>query len=103
MIKFECIYRKGLAGYLETHNTIWDSETKCQFMPCRSKAHLRLVELVKDNKKPVAIFKSEQHTKEAEILDMATDSITVREVRRHRKISFFGKLFHLLSRIGVKA
>jgi hypothetical protein len=88
MIKYECIFRGGKAGYLETADPVDSAEKKYRFMPYRSKAHLRLAELVHDNKRPVAILKSEQHSVEVEIVSMSPDLITVR-----KKDSFFRKLF----------
>jgi hypothetical protein len=93
MIKYECIFRGGKAGYLETADPVDRAEKKCRFMPYRSKAHLRLAELVHDNKRPVAILKSEQHSVEVEIVSMSPDLITVKKKETANKNSFFRKLF----------
>lgn len=97
MIRYECIFKKGNAGYLEVNNFVDSEEQKYRFMPYRSKAHLRLAELVKDNKKPVVILKSQQQTVEAEILNMSIDSITVRMRKNKKKDSFLDKIFSLFN------
>lgn len=93
MIRYECIFKDGKAGNLEAADPVDSGEKKYRFMPYRSKAHLRLVELVHDNKKPVATLKSEQHSVEVEIVSMSPDSITVRKKKIVNKNSFFKKIF----------
>ena len=93
MIRYECIFREGKAGYLEATDPVDSGEKKYRFMPYRSKAHLRLAELVQGNKRPVAVLKSEQYSVEVEIVSMSPDSITVRKREMVGKNSFFKKLF----------
>lgn len=93
MIKYECIFKDGKAGYLEATDPVDCGEKKYRFMPYRSKAHLRLAELVHSNKRPVAILKSEQHSVKVEIVSMSQDSITVRKKEMVNKNTFFRKLF----------
>jgi len=93
MIKYECIFKDGKAGYLEASGPVDSGEKKCRFMPYRSKAHLRLAKLVHSNKRPVATLKSEQYSVEVEIVSMSSDSITVRKREVVNKNSFFRKLF----------
>ena len=95
MIKYECIFRKSRAGYLETKEPIDNEEKKYGFMPYRSKAHLKLAQLVKQNKRPVTILRSEQDATEAIVTGMSPDSITLKKVEVTGKKSILKKLFGL--------
>lgn len=95
MIKYECFYKNSSAGYLEVDEPLRDQEMKCRFMPNRSKAHLRIVELVKGKNKPIAKFKSDNHTVEAEIIELLPDSITLGRQRDCKK-NPLKKLFSFL-------
>jgi hypothetical protein len=98
MIRYECIFKEGKAGYLETTDPVDSGAKDCRFMPYRSKAHLRLVELLHDNKRPIAILKSEQHSVEVEIVSMSPGSITVRKRESKNKNPLFRKLFSFLKK-----
>ncbi|MGD9364445.1 MAG: hypothetical protein PVH87_02030 [Desulfobacteraceae bacterium] len=93
MFRYECFYKKDRAGYLEAAEEIRCGENNYRFMPYRSRAHLKLAKLVKNEKLPIVELASEQDIIEAEVLKISPDSITVKIKQIGSKKSLFRKIF----------
>lgn len=99
MVRYECIYKSGKAGYLECKDVIHDME-KYQFIPSRSIAHLKLTRSYKKNRKPKVVLRSENTELIATVLHLSQRAIAVEKSQRCLK--FYFKRLHqfFLKRFG---